>query len=137
VLYLAHQRRFADSYWSVVLPAIFIAYGATPLFPAQPPRKLAQNLLRSAPGLPPLRRLNLWVLDHAGIKVNTFPSAHVAGAVSAGLALTRLLPIAGICYMVVAIGIALATVRGRYHYCTDAVLGIAVAVVVFSSYLIF
>ena len=127
VLYLAHQRALADLYWSVVLPAVFAAYGLTPLFPAQPPRKLPQDLT-SAHERSLLRRFNLWIHDHASIKVNTFPSGHVAGAVAASLALMRFLPIAGVCYLVITVGITLGAIRGRYHYSVDAVMGALVAV---------
>lgn len=127
VLYLAHQRMLANQYWSVVLPAVFVAYGLTPLFPAQPPRKLSQDFV-TAREPSSIRRLNLWIHDHASIKVNTFPSGHVAGAVSASLALMHPLPLIGACYVIVAIGIVLGSVRGRYHYLIDAVLGIFVAI---------
>ncbi|MEJ2007201.1 MAG: phosphatase PAP2 family protein [Acidobacteriota bacterium] len=136
VLYLAHQRALADDYWSVVLPAVFAAYGLTPLFPAQPPRKLPQN----SPSLgepSPLRMFNLWIHDHASIKFNTFPSGHVAGAVSASLALMQPMPIAGACYMAVAAGIMFGSVRGRYHYAADAVLGVVVAAAACLAYALF
>jgi PAP2 superfamily len=127
MLYLARRRALADQYWYVVLSAVFVAYGLTPLFPAQPPRRLSQEV-GSARGLSLIRRLNLWIHDHASIKVNTFPSWHVAGAVSASLALMRPLPFVGVCYMIIAVGIVLGSVRGRYHYLIDAVLGILVAI---------
>ena len=130
VLYFAHLGRFADEYWSVVLPAVFTAFGLTPLFPAQAPRKLA-NDAHAPRHAPPLRTFNLWILDHASIKVNTFPSGHVAGAVSASLALMRILPAAGICYLIIAVGIVLGSVRGRYHYALDAMAGAVVAIVAF------
>jgi hypothetical protein len=127
VLYLAHQKALADQYWSVVLPAVFAAYGLTPLFPAQPPRKLPQDL-PSAHEPSVVRRFNLWIHDHASIKVNTFPSGHVAGAVAASMALMRPLPMAGACYLVITVGITLGAIRGRYHYSIDAVAGALVAV---------
>lgn len=127
VLYIAHRRALADQYWCIVLPAFFVAYGLTPLFPAQPPRKLSQGGV-SAHGPSLIRRLNLWIHDHASIKVNTFPSGHVAGAVSASLALMPPLPLAGACYMIIAVGIVLGSVRGRYHYSVDALLGTLVAI---------
>ena len=127
VLYLAKQSNLADQYWSVVLPAVFAAYGLTPLFPAQPPRKLTDEVPSSRdPSL--LRRFNLWIHDHASIKVNTFPSGHVAGAAAASLALMRPLPIVGVFYLVITVGITLGAVRGRYHYSVDAVAGALVAV---------
>lgn len=127
VLYLAHRPALADQYWSVVLPAVFIAYGLTPIFPAQPPRKLSQDSV-PARGRSLLRRFNLWIHDHASIKVNTFPSGHVAGALAASLALMRPLPIAGACYLLITIGITLGSIRGRYHYSVDAVMGALAAV---------
>ena len=127
VLYLAHQKALVDQYWSVVLPAVFAAYGLTPLFPAQPPRKLPQNS-QSSREASLLRRFNLWIHDHASIKVNTFPSGHVAGAVAASLALMGPLPVAGACYLVITVGITLGAIRGRYHYSIDAVAGALVAV---------
>ena len=132
VLYLTPQRAFADQYWSVVLPAVFAAYGLTPLFPAQPPRKLPLDFV-SAREPSSLRRLNLWIHEHASIKVNTFPSGHVAGAVSASLALMRPLPLVGSCYMIIAIGIVLGSVRRRYHYAVDGILGTLVAVAAYLS----
>lgn len=130
VLYLAHQAALTDQYWSVVLPAVFVAYGLTPLFPAQPPRKLPQA---SRPGRERsmLRRFNLWIHDHASIKVNTFPSGHVAGALAASLALMCLLPIAGACYLVITFGITLGSIRGCYHYSVDAVTGALAAIAAF------
>jgi len=127
VLYFAHLGRFADQYWSVVLPAVFVAYALTPLFPAQPPRKLQPDS-SAARQSSRLRRLNLWIHDHASIKVNTFPSGHVAGAISASLVLIRLLPAAGVCYLIMAVGIVLGSVRGRFHYSLDAISGVVVAV---------
>lgn len=131
-LYLAHERSFTDWYWGIVLPAVFVAYGLTPLFPAQPPRKLPQKFVFELKPSP-LRRLNLWIHDHASIKVNTFPSGHVAAAVAVSLALTRPLPAVGICYMIIALGIFLGAVRGRYHYALDAVAGATVAVAAYLS----
>ncbi|HLI30763.1 MAG TPA: phosphatase PAP2 family protein [Terriglobia bacterium] len=127
VLYLAHQRNCVDHYWSIVLPSVFVAYGLTPLFPAQPPRKLSRN---SLPAREPLllRRFNLWIHDHASIRVNTFPSGHVAGAAAASLAMIHPLPVAAVCYFIIAIGIVLGSVRGRYHYSVDALAGALVAV---------
>jgi membrane-associated phospholipid phosphatase len=127
VLYFAHLGRFADQYWSIVLPAVFIAYGLTPVFPAEPPRQVRRDC-SPARDSSRLRRLNLWLLDHGSIKVNTFPSGHAAGAVSASLALLGLLPAAGVCYAIIAVGILLGAVRGRYHYALDVALGAAVAV---------
>lgn len=88
-LYFAHLGHFTDAHWGVVLPAVFTAFGLTPLFPAQPPRKLAEDVIAPRP-VSALRKFDLWILNHASIKVNTFPSGHVAGPFPPGWALSKL-----------------------------------------------
>ncbi len=129
-LYLARQGQWADQYWSVVLPAIFACYVLTPFFPAQPPRKMLgrRDELRESLSV---RRLNLRVLDWGSIQVNTFPSAHVAGAMAMSFAMMAHLPAVGIFYLAVAVGIALGAVRGGYHYAGDAAFGVIVAALAF------
>jgi membrane-associated phospholipid phosphatase len=126
ILYLAREGRFADYYWSVVLPAVFVSYGLTPLFPALPPRLLSPETPSVGQTLL-LRKLNFWVHDHAGIRCNTFPSGHVAGAMAASFVLIERLPVVGVLYLAIATGITLGAVRGGYHYVVDASLGIIVA----------
>ncbi len=126
-LYLARQGHLADRFWISVLPAILVCYGLSPFFPSLPPRTCA-------PGLSPpektlfIRRVNLWILKHASIQANTFPSAHVAAAVATALTLLRYLPPVGAIYLLIAIGITLGTVYGRYHYAADSIVGILVGV---------
>jgi len=131
-LYVARLGRFADEFWSAVLPALFLCYILSLFFPAVPPRALGAEReaweRRSS-----LRRLNVWILDRAGVGANVFPSAHVAGAVATSLAVTWHLPLLGMAYSVIAIGILLGSVRGRYHYAADAVLGTLVAAGVFTA----
>jgi hypothetical protein len=121
-LYLARLGRFADEFWSVVLPAVFISYALSPFFASLPPRTLFPTAQKPV-GASVFRRLNLWVLKRASIQANTFPSAHVAGVVATSLAVLIHLPTMGVVYMIIAVSIALASVRGRYHYAADAVLG--------------
>jgi membrane-associated phospholipid phosphatase len=80
-----------------------------------------------------LRMLNLVILKRASIKVNTFPSAHVASTISASLSILSVAPVVGVAFLVFALSIAGGAVLGRYHYAVDAVLGFLVAVVVFCS----
>lgn len=56
-----------------------------------------------------VRELSLWILRHASIQANTFPSAHVATAT----------------------GIATGTFAGRYHFAADVMAGGAVAAMLF------
>lgn len=136
VLYAAGMRHQADALWTVVLPSVYLCYATLPFAQTLPPRVLRNE----GPPLMPktlVTRLNLQILHYGSIQANTFPSAHVATAVSVSLVLLHLAPLAGIAFFGVSICIGFAVVLGRYHYAVDAVLGAAVAVAVFLIYLAF
>lgn len=120
----------ADDFWSAVLVAVFICYGLLPWLPTRPPRALMSG--QAIAGRSPVRRLNLVVLNHASIQVNTFPSGHVAAALAAALATGQVLPAGGVILGLLAISIAVAAVLGRYHYTADVILGALVAVFAFA-----
>jgi hypothetical protein len=130
VLYLMRIGRYADQLWATVLPSAYLCYLTLPFVQTLPPRMLEAEL---TPWVVEgkLRRLNLWILRHASIQANTFPSAHVAATVAASLALFRLLPWAGAVFLGMSISIAAGAVGGRYHYAADALLGAALAIAVF------
>lgn len=127
VLYLLRLGRYADPYWTVVLPAAYVCYGAVPFLTALPPRLDPKDPFPVPAGA--LRRLNLWVLNRGSIQVNTFPSAHVAATGAAALAVYHFAPAVGPLFLLVAMGVALGAVYGRYHYAADAIVGAAVALV--------
>jgi len=130
-LYLLRLARHADSFWIVVLVSTYLSYGMLPFLQTLPPRMLAEPWLEPLP-LSPVRRFNLWILRHASIHANTFPSAHVAASTAAALVLASLAPWpTGLLFLAIAAGITLGTFAGRYHYSADAVVGSAVAVIVF------
>jgi len=114
-------------FWTVVLLAEFIAYGAMPWLQTRPPR-----VIEGAAGMrhpqSTLRRFNASILDRGSIQANTIPSGHAAGAVATALAVVDVMPHAGVVFLVVAAAIVAATVLGRYHYLVDSLLGITVAV---------
>lgn len=123
ILYARHLSRFADEYWSVVLPATYLCYATLPFFQTLPPRLLPQD------GPPPLPRtnmrdMNLWLLGRASIQINTLPSAHVASTVAAALALVQIFPAAGAVFLFFALSIVLAVFLGRYHYVADSLLAL-------------
>jgi membrane-associated phospholipid phosphatase len=132
VLYLLRLGRHADSFWTVVLISTYISYGALPFVQTLPPRVLDEPWLVPLPSNP-VRRFNLWLLRHASIHANTFPSAHVAASTGAALVLTSLAPWSiGLVFTAIAVGIGIGTFAGRYHYASDSVAGFAVAVIVFA-----
>jgi hypothetical protein len=119
----------ADRYWSVVVSAELACYAALPWLQSRPPRALGSHAWIDARQVA-VRRLNARVLHHGSIQVNTIPSAHAAGAVATALAVGAVSPVAGVAFALVAAGIVMGSVAGRYHYAVDALLGIAVAIAV-------
>ena len=125
-LYLLHARAGADRFWTVVLTATYACYLMVPFVQTLPPRSLG-GPQRSGPAPGPVRRFNLWILRHASIQMNTFPSAHVAASMACAFVLLRISLPAGALFLAVALSIAMGAVLGRYHYFADAILGAAVA----------
>jgi PAP2 superfamily len=116
-----------DRFWSVVLLAACLSYGALPWLQTRPPRDPAVGDHRACDS--PVRRLNLHVLSRASNQVNTIPSGHTATAVATAVVLVTTMPYAGAAFALLAVAIAVATIVGRYHYVADSVAGALVAVV--------
>ena len=104
------------------------AYAFYPFFPSGPPRTVFPGELSSSVDTV-FRQFNWWILDMGGIHTSVFPSGHVASALGSGIGLLFALPERrgyGIALTLAALGIALATVYGRYHYAVDAIAGLLV-----------
>jgi membrane-associated phospholipid phosphatase len=130
-LYVLGLRQHADHFWVIVLLSTYISYGLLSFAQTLPPRMLTEPWLKQLPANP-VRALNLWILRHASIHANTFPSAHVAASTGAALVLATLAPRPhGALFVAVAAAIAVSTFTGRYHYALDAVAGTLVATIVF------
>jgi len=114
-------------FWSVVLLAEFVSYGMLPWLQTRPPRAYEMPPADASSSASIVRRFNLAVLARVSIRANTLPSGHAAGAVATALAVTSVMPAAGVAFLVLAVSIAVATVIGRYHYVVDSVLGVIVA----------
>jgi hypothetical protein len=129
VLALGNRAGALDRYWLAVFGAELACFAMLPWAQTRPPRALEAD---SAPpaGPPLMRRLNLVILRHGSIQVNTVPSGHAAGSFAVALAVASALPAAGGVFLALAIVITVATVLGRYHYLADSVLGVIVALAV-------
>jgi hypothetical protein len=132
-VYLLHARAQADRFWTIVLISTYACYLMVPFLQTMPPRSLA-GAARTAPPRTGVRSFNLWILKHASIQMNTFPSAHVAASMACALAILKISGPVGTGFLVLAIGIALGAVYGRYHYAADAILGAAIAGVVAAAW---
>src|SRR5690606_19172975 len=107
-------------FWVAVLPC----YASLPLLPTRTPRE-RQALARSGSGLCCVRRVNEGVLRTFSNRWNTFPSGHASAAAAVAALLWRVGSPWTPAFVLLAAGIALGAVRGRYHYLADSVAGAA------------
>lgn len=119
-LYAAGLRAESDRFWTAVFVAVLACYGVLPLLPTRPPRAVERERAESSGAI---RRLNLKVLGVASIQLNTFPSGHAAASVATALAVGARLPVVGVALGLLALGITIGSVVGRYHYAADAAAG--------------
>jgi len=127
VLYLIGMRAYADQFWTVVLPPTYICYATLPFLQLLPPW-MAKPDERSSVSGNPLRTFNFWIVNHLSIRIDTFPSAHVAASFATAMALFTVAPRSGIAFFWLALSIAIASVVQRYHYAVDVLLGVAVVI---------
>lgn len=118
-------------YWTVVVAAEVICYAMLPWIRTRPPRATGSHAEIDRRPVA-IRTLNLRVLQRGSIQANTVPSAHASGALATALMVAEYLPAPGFALAVLAFGIMMGSVVGRYHYAMDAVLGAAVALAVWA-----
>lgn len=116
----------ADRYWTLVLLAQFPCFALLPWVRTRPPWALeTPGPMDQRPLL--VRRLNRFVISHASIHFNTFPSSHTAGTLATCLGVMALSPATGLALFVLSVCVAVATIVGRYHYAGDAIAAVATA----------
>jgi len=120
----------AERFWASILAAGFTCYGSLPWLPSLPPRLLDRLDQSASLGDAPsaLGAVNAAVLDRVSHQLNTFPSGHVAVAVAAASSAFSVWWPAGVFLGIVAAGIAIGAVAGRYHYVVDVIFGVIVGV---------
>jgi membrane-associated phospholipid phosphatase len=129
-LYWAGQEGLVEAFWNVVVPPAYVCYATFPFIQTLPPRAL-EDVSVWQPPRTQLRILNLFVLRHVTTQANTFPSGHVAASLAIALVLLTAMPVAGIVFLMMAVGIAAGAFLGRYHYALDVAIGAALAVISF------
>lgn len=126
---MGHDPALAPAFWTALLAAVLPCYGLLPLLSTRPPRALLLPVQTRLATSTPFRRANVTFLAAFANPWNTLPSGHAAGAVAVASMVWRSgSPLAPV-FMALALGVALGTVRGRYHYVVDTVLGVALGVV--------
>jgi membrane-associated phospholipid phosphatase len=124
IVYFTGSIADVNRFWTAVLSAGCVCYVSLPWLVSRPPRVLEDAGVDASR----VRRVNLHVLDRLSHGWNTFPSGHVAVAFAAALSIAFVAPRAGVALLIVAIGIAIGSLTGRYHYAVDALTGILVGV---------
>jgi hypothetical protein len=116
----------ADRFWTVVLITDYVCFGMLPFIQTRPPRALET----SHPWSARLRSMNLGLLHHTSIGMNTVPSGHAAEALAAAL-LVLAAPAGIVAVMfIAAAAVSAGAVFGRYHYSLDIISGWATALAV-------
>ncbi len=123
IVYAAGSQDGIDRFWTAVLIASFGCYGMLPWVQTRPPRALERDSAIDARALT-MRSVNLQLLAHASIQVNTVPSGHAATALAAALVTGEFVPASLPILLGTALAIAVTTVVGRYHYAVDTLLGL-------------
>jgi membrane-associated phospholipid phosphatase len=129
MLAAAGGRAAADRYWTMVSAAEYVSFGVLPWLPSRPPWVVERLEPRQESGV---RRFGLAWVRRTSHHANTFPSGHTAGSLAVAFAVLPFAPLVGLSLLVVAIGIAVGCVSGRYHYAVDVVAGVGVALVVWA-----
>ena len=117
----------ANRYWTMVVAAELGSFAPLVVFQTRPPWVLERKPVLADRVV---HRLASRMVEHASIRVNTFPSGHAAGSLAVALAVMSAMPVAGLVLLGLALSIAAACVVGRYHYVVDIVAGAALAAAV-------
>jgi len=124
------RSALANHYWTMVVTADFGAFAPLSVFQTRPPWMLeARPVLADRS----VHRLASYMVQNATIRVNTFPSGHVAVSLAIALALIGTMPLAGGIFLALALSIGMGCVIGRYHYAVDVVTGAALAILVWAG----
>jgi membrane-associated phospholipid phosphatase len=125
VVWFAGGDRDVERFWLMVLLAGYACYATVPWLVARPPRFVepAPAAASTRGVAASLASFNTRLLARVSHQWTTFPSGHVAVATAAALALAPVSPLAAGGVALVAAGIALGAVAGRYHFGVDVVAG--------------
>lgn len=127
ILSAAGHASYANRYWTMVSAAELGSFAPLAFIQTRPPWALERKPVLADRAI---HDLASEMTDRFTIRVNTFPSGHVAGSLAVALAVGSVLPAIGAAFLLLALAIAVACVVGRYHYIIDAVAGALLAIVI-------
>lgn len=128
LLWLRNQKQFAEFVFALCLSYI-LCYVVFILFPVEGPYHTLRQLqtVHETPGWIFTHLVEL-VEKHGRIHGGAFPSAHVTGSFVATIAAYRYSRRLGHVILLLALGVCVSAVYGRYHYAVDIWGGIVVAI---------
>jgi membrane-associated phospholipid phosphatase len=129
VLAARGHRSMADRYWTIVVAAELGSFAPLAFVQTRPPWALERKPVLADRTVHDLATLMVQWLT---IRVNTFPSGHVAGSLAVALAVVTVMPAVGVVLLALAASIAVACVAGRYHYVVDVAAGALLAVLLWA-----
>ena len=127
ILTSAGHASLVARYWTMVMGAEFAAFAPLAFIQTRPPWAIEGKPVLTDPAI---HRLASQMVQNLTIRVNTFPSGHAAGSLAVALAVVGALPWPGVLLFVLAAGICVACVVGRYHYVVDVIAGAGVALAI-------
>ncbi len=127
ILTLTGHASLVDRYWTMVMGAEFAAFAPLAFIQTRPPWAIERKPVLTDRAI---HRLASQMVQHLTIRVNTFPSGHAAGSLAVALAVVGALQWPGALLLLLAAGICVACVVGRYHYVMDVIAGAAVALAI-------
>jgi membrane-associated phospholipid phosphatase len=131
ILAFTGHASLANRYWTIVTAAEFGAFAGLAFIQTRPPWVIERKPVLTVPSI---HWLASQMVQNLTTRANTFPSGHAAGSLAVGLAVVGAVPWAGAVLLLIAAGICLGSVIGRYHYVMDVVAGTALALAVWLAY---
>lgn len=129
LLWMRNQKQFHEFVFALCLSYIF-CYLVFIFYPIEGPYHTLKHLqtVHETPGWI-FTHLVEFVEKHGRIHGGAFPSAHVSGSFVATIAAYRYSHKLGHLVLILALGVCVSAVYGRYHYAVDIWGGIAVALI--------
>jgi len=121
---LTGHPQLANHYWTMVLAADLGAFAPLSVFQTRPPWLIESKAVLADKSV---HRLASYFVESATIRVNTFPSGHVAVSVAVAAAVVDQMPVTGAILFVLAASVSVGAVVGRYHYVIDILTGAVLA----------
>jgi len=115
-----------------IMATLYFCYVVSLFFPVAGPRYAFPLADNAATQVWPARAAQ-WILDTGDSWGAAFPSSHVAASIVATLCALRFWRPLGLALAPLTTGLIFAVVYGQFHYGVDALVGIVVAIVIWTS----